>query len=187
MQAGLQKGDALLLVHVQRDFCSGGALPVPDGEQVVPVLNDWIGAAVSAGVPVYASRDWHPLGHPSFRENGGEWPPHCLQDSLGASFHPDLRIPADAVLVTSGVRFDHDQYSAFNQTGFAEKLRRDGVKRLWVGGLALDVCVQATVLDALKAGVEVTLIVAGTRALSAEGGAVALARMAAAGAAVLQP
>jgi len=185
-QSVLQKADALLLVHVQRDFCPGGALPVPEGDRVVPVLNHWIDLAAAAGVPVYAARDWHPRGHPSFREEGGEWPPHCLQDSSGASFHQDLRIPADAVLVTSGVRFDQDQYSAFNQTGFAEKLRRDGVTRLWVGGLALDVCVQATVLDALTAGFEVTVIVAGTRALGAEGGAAALARMAKAGAVILQ-
>ncbi|MFQ5793270.1 MAG: isochorismatase family protein, partial [Acidobacteriota bacterium] len=71
-------------------------------------------------------RDWHPRRHPSFLEEGGRWPPHCLQDTPGAAFHPDLELPEDAVLITKGVRFDGDQYSAFNETGLAERLKRDG-------------------------------------------------------------
>ncbi len=118
----LRQGDALLIVDVQNDFCPGGALPIAKGDEVVPVLNRWIAAARAQGVPVYASRDWHPVGHPSFKEQGGQWPPHCQQDSEGARFHPDLELPADAVTVTKGVRFDQDQYSAFDQTGLARQL-----------------------------------------------------------------
>lgn len=166
----MRPGDALVIVDVQVDFCPGGALPISGGDSVVPVLNRWIRTAAAMGIPVYASRDWHPAGHPSFREGGGNWPVHCLQDSSGAEFHPDLSLPASAVKVTKGVRFDQDQNSAFDQTGFAERLRRDRVRRLWVGGLAEDVCVLATVQDGLKNGFEVMVIGNGTMPVTSEGG-----------------
>ena len=137
----LRSGDALLIVDVQKDFCSGGALPIEDGEKVIPILNRWIAAAVSKGLPIYASRDWHPVGHISFQESGGSWPPHCIQDSDGACFHPNLKLPNSVVKVTKGTRFDRDQNSAFDETGLAEELRKKGIKRLLVGGLAEDVCV----------------------------------------------
>ncbi|HXG43915.1 MAG TPA: isochorismatase family protein [Gemmatimonadales bacterium] len=183
----LRAGDGLLLVDVQVDFCPGGALPIPDGQRVVPVLNDWIAAAVSRGIPVYASRDWHPAGHPSFATHGGQWPPHCLQDSPGAAFHPDLRLPPDVVKVTKGTRFDQDQYSAFDQTGLHARLTWDGVKRLWVGGLAQDVCVAATVLDARSLGYQVHLIPGGSLPVTVEGGKEALRRMREAGAVMGEP
>jgi len=181
----MRAGDGLLLVDVQNDFCPGGALPITDGDQVVPVLNRWLAAATAAGIPVYASRDFHPAGHPSFAPQGGPWPIHCLQDSPGAAFHAGLELPAATVVVTKGTRFDQDQNSAFDQTGFEQQLRRDGVRRLWVGGLALDVCVLATVLDARRAGFAVGLIRAGCRPVTAAGGEEALARMVAAGAEVI--
>ena len=166
----LQHGDALMLVDVQIDFCPGGALPIAHGDEVVPVLNRWIAAAVRAGVPVYASRDWHPAGHLSFIRSGGQWLPHCLQDSVGARFHPALELPDSTVVVTKGVRFDRDQYSAFDETGLATELRTRGVRRLWVGGLAQDVCVRATVLDARRVGLETIVIADATRPLTREGG-----------------
>ena len=175
-------GDALLVIDVQNDFCPGGALPIEEGDRVVPILNRWLGAARECGVPVYASRDWHPRGHLSFVEAGGQWPEHCVQDTEGAAFRADLELPADVVLVAKGVRFDLDQYSAFNETGLEERLRRDGVRRLFVGGLALDVCVRATVLDALRAGLEVRVIVDGTLPVAAEEGRRALDEMESAGA-----
>jgi len=178
----LAPGDALLIVDVQPDFCPGGALPIPQGDRVVPVLNDWIAAARAKGLAVYASRDWHPRGHLSFKERGGPWPAHCVQDTPGAAFHPRLNLPADTIVVTKGVRFDQDQYSAFDQTGFADELRRTGIKRLWVGGLAEDVCVQATVLDARTAGFAVHLIPGATRPVTEEGGRAAREAMRAAGA-----
>ena len=181
MTKEFKRGDALIVVDVQNDFCPGGALPTEDGDEVVPVLNRWLDAAVAAEVPVYASRDWHPGGHPSFEAEGGEWPPHCLQDEEGAAFHPDLDLPEAAVMVTKGVRFDQDQYSAFDQTGLAQRLRRDDVKRVWVGGLAEDVCVKATALDARKNGFAVALVPDGTRPVSAEGGEEARAELREAG------
>lgn len=166
----LRPGDALLIVDVQRDFCPGGALPIPQGDRVIAPLNRWSAAARDAAVPVYASRDWHPVHHPSFQENGGTWPAHCLQDSDGARFHPDLVLPGEAIVVTKGTRFDKDQYSAFDETGFATELRARGVRRLWVGGLAQDVCVRATVLDARRQGFDVIVIEDGTLPVTAEGG-----------------
>ena len=180
----LQPGDALLIVDVQNDFCPGGALPIERGDEVVPVLNRWIDAARAAGVPVYASRDWHPAGHLSFEEREGPWPPHCVQDTAGAAFHPDLRLPPDTIKITKGARFDQDQYSAFDQTGLADQLRRDGIKRVWIGGLALDVCVRATVLDALKEGFAAHLIPDASLPVTREGGEKALREMREAGARV---
>jgi nicotinamidase/pyrazinamidase len=177
----LKPGDALIVVDVQNDFCPGGALPIDDGDAVVPVLNRWIADAVASGVPVYASRDWHPEGHLSFEERGGPWPAHCLQDSDGARFHPDLRLPDTAVKVTKGVRFDQDQNSAFDQTGLAAQLREQGIERVWIGGLAEDVCVLATALDARDEGFSVMLIPDATRPVTAQGGEEARAQMREAG------
>lgn len=177
----LQPGDALLLVDVQIDFCPGGNLPIADGDQVVPVLNRWLAAAREKGIPVYASRDWHPSGHMSFAARGGQWPDHCLQDSAGAAFHPDLALPEDTVVISKGVRFDKDQYSAFDETGLAERLHQDGVSRVWVGGLALDVCVEATALGGREAGFAVRLIPEASKAITADGAARAIAAMLEAG------
>jgi nicotinamidase/pyrazinamidase len=166
----LRAGDALIVVDVQVDFCPGGALPIERGDEVVPVLNCWIAGAADAQVPVFASRDWHPRHHLSFRESGGEWPAHCVQDSAGARFHPELKLPDSAIVVTKGVRFDRDQYSAFDETGLATELRKQGVRRLWVGGLAQDVCVRATVLDARREGFDTIVIADATRPVENAGG-----------------
>lgn len=173
----LRLGDALLVVDVQNDFCPGGALPIPQGDRVVPVLNAWVAEAEKSGIPTYASRDWHPRGHPSFEAEGGAWPVHCLQDSPGAAFHPALNVPDSAVVVTKGTRFDRDQYSAFDGTGLDVRLRRDGVHRLLIGGLAQDVCVRATALDAKRLGFEVVLIPGASLPVTVEGGAGALREM----------
>lgn len=178
----LQPGDALIVVDVQKDFCPGGKLAIEGGDGVVSVMNAWIEAAVKKGVPIYASRDWHPPQHPSFREEGGPWPPHCLQDSDGATFHDELELPEDAVVVTKGTRLDEDQNSAFHHTGLAAHLRRHGVRRIWVGGLAQDVCVAATVLDGRAEGFDTGVIVDATRPVTAEGGREALRKMTEAGA-----
>jgi nicotinamidase/pyrazinamidase len=181
----IEGGDVLLVVDVQNDFCPGGALAIEGGDAVVPVLNDWIAAAREKGAAVFASRDWHPEGHVSFEAEGGPWPPHCIQDSPGAAFHPDLELPDDTVVVTKGVRFDHDQNSAFDQTGLAPYLKDHAVRRVWVGGLAEDVCVAATALDAAKAGFDVRLIADATRPVTADGGRNARERMSAAGVTVV--
>lgn len=161
--AQLSSQDALLVVDVQRDFCPGGALAVPDGDQVVPVLNRWIEAATRGGAVVVASRDWHPAGHVSFTERNGAWPPHCIQDSPGAAFHPELKLPEDVHVVSKGTDLDTDQYSVFDRTGLAEELLGRGVLRLWIGGLAEGVCVKSTALDGARAGFETHLILPATR------------------------
>lgn len=181
-QEMLRAGDALIIVDVQNDFCPGGTLSIEGGDQVVPVLNDWIKTATARDVPVYVSRDWHPRDHISFKQRGGLWPPHCIQDSDGAGFHPGLKVPESAIKITKGVRFDQDQNSAFDQTGLAGQLHHNGVKRLFVGGLAEDVCVLATVLDGRKEGFEVMLITGATRPVTVPGGEAARRKMNDAGA-----
>lgn len=181
----LEDADALLIVDMQNDFCPGGALPIGGGDLVVPVLNRWIDAARAAARPVIASRDWHPLRHPSFAGEGGPWPRHCVQDTQGAAFRSDLALPSDALVVTKGTRFDKDQNSAFDETGLAVLLAKLGITRVFVGGLALDVCVRATALDALSAGLKVMLIVDGTRAVDEAAGAATLKELQAAGAALV--
>ena len=185
-QSPFRPGDALIVVDVQRDFCPGGSLPIEGGDKVVPVLNDWMAKAEEASVPVFASRDWHPPDHLSFKPQGGKWPVHCVQETEGANFHPDLKLPDDAVIVTKGDRGDRDQYSAFDATGLADDLREKGVGRVWIGGLAEDVCVRATALDAAKEGFRPQVIAAATKPVSAAGGETARADMRNAGATIVE-
>ena len=161
----MMNGDraGLLVVDVQNDFCSGGALPVPNGDRVVSALNQHIDDAVARGVIVYASRDWHPAITKHFRQYNGPWPPHCVQDTDGARFHPDLRLPSTTTIVTKGEDPNSDGYSAFEGCTpegkpFLTDLRERGIRRLYVGGLATDYCVKHSVLDALSAGLRVTVL-----------------------------
>lgn len=174
--------DALIIVDVQNDFCPGGKLAVPDGDAVIPVINDCIERAQAAGIPVVASRDWHPRQHVSFADQGGPWPEHCVQDSAGAAFRDGLELPADTVKVSKGVRLDKDQYSAFDDTGLGDFLRRAGVKRVWVTGLAQDVCVHATVMSAREENFDVVLVENATRAIDEDDGRRTLEEMRNAGA-----
>jgi nicotinamidase/pyrazinamidase len=180
-------GDALLVVDLQKDFCPGGKLSVAGGDAVVPAANRWIEAAGLRGIPVFASRDWHPADHVSFAASGGDWPPHCVQDSDGARFNPALDLPSDATVVTKGVRFDRDQHAVFADTGLAVHLKKRGVRRLFVCGLALDVCVLASVMEAVDAGFDVLLIAEAARAVDPEMAPEVLKRMRQAGAVVLEP
>ena len=146
---------ALLIVDVQNDFCPGGALAVNDGDKVVAVLNRYIAVFVKQGSPVIASRDWHPRQTKHFKEFGGPWPVHCVQDTPGAAFHPRLKLPPAAIIVSKGMDPDKDSYSAFQAIDgkgrvLLDILRAAGVRELFVGGLATDYCVKASVLDALK-------------------------------------
>lgn len=181
----IQSGDAVLVIDVQKDFCPGGALAIEDGDAVVSILNQWIETAFLKGVPIYLSRDWHPIKHPSFKVNGGPWPPHCIQDTDGARFHGDLKRPENADVVTKGTRYDIDQYSVFDRTGLKSRLELDGVKRIWVGGLTQDVCVLYSVLDAVKEGFKVYVIAAGTRPVDPEHGRKAIEKMKNAGAIII--
>jgi nicotinamidase/pyrazinamidase len=154
---------ALLVIDVQNDFCPGGALAVPDGDRVVPALNRHIAAAVDTGEPVYASRDWHPPVTRHFKPYGGEWPEHCVQGSAGATFHPALRLPESALVITKGEDPDRPGYSAFegltaDGRTLLDDLRARGIDHLAVGGLATDYCVKQSVLDALRHGFSVTVL-----------------------------
>jgi len=181
----IKKGDALLIVDVQNDFCSGGALAVEEGDRIIPVINEWIEKALEFKIPICASRDWHPLEHVSFKEQGGEWPPHCVQDSPAAAFHKDLFLTSDTVIITKGVRFDKDQNSAFDETGIEAYFKRKNIHHLFICGLALDVCVSATVLDALERGFQASLILNGTRPVNYKDGLTAIEKIKAAGATVI--
>ncbi len=166
----LGKGDALVIVDVQRDFLPGGALAVPRGDEVVPVLNGYIRLFRDKGLPIIATRDWHPPNHCSFKEQGGPWPPHCVQGTPGAQFAPGLELPRDVIIISKATRPQEEAYSGFEGTDMDEKLKALGVKRLFVGGLATDYCVLSTVKDALKLGYRVYLLLDAIRAVDVNPG-----------------
>lgn len=166
----LKPGDALIVVDLQNDFCPGGALPVPQGDRVVGVMNRWIRAAERVGAVIVISRDWHPPNHCSFETEGGPWPVHCVQNTPGAGYHPDLHLPLCAFYVDKARDPDRESYSDFAGTGLSQALRQRGVQRIFIGGLALDYCVKATALDGLAEGFEVHLILPATRAVNVNPG-----------------
>ena len=149
---------ALIVVDVQLDFCPGGALAVRSGDRVVPRLNKIIGVFEGSGLPVFFTRDWHPPDHVSFRSQGGPWPPHCVQGSHGAEFHPGLRFPRDAKVISKGDMSSKEAYSGFQGTDLRAQLKKLGVDELLIGGLATDYCVKETTLDALRAGLSVEVL-----------------------------
>lgn len=151
----MPSGQALLIVDVQNDFCPGGALAVAQGDKVVPVLNRYIAICAKDKNPVIASRDWHPAKTKHFRDFGGPWPIHCVQNTAGAAFHPSLKLPEEAIIVSKGMDPTQDSYSAFQAIDTQGRELKDiltglGVRELWIGGLATDYCVKDSVLDALK-------------------------------------
>jgi nicotinamidase/pyrazinamidase len=171
----MQGKDALVIIDVQNDFCAGGALAVADGDQVVPALNRYIERFKKSALPIFATRDWHPEKTKHFKAYGGLWPVHCLQGTRGAEFRSDLRLPASAVVVSTGMGADEEGYSGFDgrdERGvtLAELLRACGVERIFVGGLATDYCVKQTVLDGFKQGFKVVLLEDASRAVNLQPG-----------------
>lgn len=178
---------ALVIVDVQNDFCPGGALAVPDGDQVIQPINSLIPHFDC----VVQTQDWHPQDHLSFASNHedkdpfetvkmkyGEqvlWPDHCVQATSGAEFHPDLNTTPSQLIIRKGFRKKIDSYSAFFEndqetvTGLHGYLQERGVKELVVTGLATDFCVKWTVLDALKLGYNVTLLEDAVRGIDMDG------------------
>lgn len=182
---------ALVIVDLQNDFADpAGALYVPGGEQVVASVNGEVEAVTEAGGLVFYTQDWHPASTPHFDTDGGVWPVHCVQDTWGAQLHPDLRV--DGPVVRKGTSGE-DGYSGFSvrdpvsgqeaSTQLGVMLDAAGVRRLRLCGLAGDVCVQATALDARRLGYEVTVLLGATRFvnLTAGDGERALEQMRAAG------
>ena len=153
--------EALIVVDFQNDFTPGGALAVPDGDRIADRVNEL--AADPRFELVIATRDWHPEGHGSFAEQGGPWPVHCVQDTEGAELHPALDRTRVDIVLDKGQDPGTDGYSGFEATGLEELLRERKVDKLTVVGLATDYCVKNTVLDALRAGFDVTVDPEGVR------------------------
>ncbi len=184
---------ALLVVDVQNDFAHpDGSLYVEGGEEIVPIVNAEVEKAVASGALVVYTQDWHPEHTPHFQQDGGIWPVHCVENTPGAEFHPDLLV-ADHEIVRKG-HDGRDGYSGFSvrdplsgergDTVLHEKLTAAGVERLVICGLATDYCVVETVLDARMLGYPVEVITDAVRAVNLQpgDGAAALARMRDAGA-----
>jgi len=183
---------ALIIVDVQNDFCPGGSLPVPDGDKVVEPLNKVVQLFESEGLPIFATCDWHPERTRHFAAYGGKWPPHCIKNTTGAKFHKDLDIDsAEILLKGTGEDENEKSYSGFGGTNFAGRsldylLNVEDARKLFIGGLATDYCVKATVLDALKLGFEVYLLKDACRAVNIkpDDGKKAIAEMKKAGAVI---
>jgi nicotinamidase/pyrazinamidase len=158
--------DVLIVVDVQNDFCPGGALPVPDGDAVVPVIN----RLMPRFGRVIATQDFHPLRHSSFAEQGGPWPEHCVQSTPGAEFHPGLDTDAIDEIVQKGTDLATDGYSGFAGTDLAERLRDAGANKVFVVGLATDYCVRATAIEAVANGFETIVLTDAIRAVDVQPG-----------------
>ncbi len=162
--------DALLITDIQKDFLPGGALPVVDSDQIISVLNGYAKRFEAAKANVFASRDWHPSNHISFKSQGGPWPTHCVQNTEGAKFSPGLKLPPGTIVISKATDPKHESYSAFDGTDFANELEMHGVTRLFIGGLATDYCVVNTVLDACKLGFETVVLVDATLGINVKPG-----------------
>ena len=192
--------EALLIIDVQNDFCPGGALAVPGGDEVVPLIN----AMQSRFEAVVLTQDWHPEGHSSFAANHASaepfsliempygpqvlWPVHCVQGSAGAEMHELLETTRADLVIRKGFRASVDSYSAFFEndhttvTGLAGYLRERGIEAVTLAGLALDFCVKFSALDAVKLGFSVTVVEDACRAIDMDGSrAAAMDEMRAAG------
>jgi len=178
---------ALIVVDVQNDFCPGGSLAVMNGDKVVEPLNKLMQEFLDRGEPVIKTRDWHPAKSKHFKMYGGTWPMHCVEDTRGAAFHPDLLDDPRIKIISKGIDESADGYSGFDGTNLARLLREDGVEEVWVGGLATDYCVKQTVLDARREGFEVKALADAMRPVNEDpqDGAEAIEEMREAGAEIV--
>jgi nicotinamidase/pyrazinamidase len=166
----LTPADALVVVDMQYDFLPGGALGVPRGDEVLAPIRQLIALYRARGLPVYASRDWHPADHVSFKAQGGPWPPHCIAGTPGAEFSTALDLTEGVKVISKATTAQADAYSAFNGTELADELRDHHVERVAVCGLATDYCVLNTVLDALTLRFKVIVLPEATRAVDVNPG-----------------
>lgn len=180
----LRSGDALVIVDVQKDFLPGGALPVPRGDEIIPALNTCLALFLKQQLPIFATRDWHPPRHCSFKSQGGPWPPHCIAGTDGAAFASSLLLPESARIISKATQEEVESYSGFSGTNLQEQLQRLGSRRLFIGGLATDYCVLHTVMDGLSLGYQTILLGDAVRAvnLSPSDGESAVKKMIAGGA-----
>ncbi|MFH1079191.1 MAG: isochorismatase family protein [Pseudomonadota bacterium] len=159
----LQPEDALSVTDVQNDFLPGGALGVPDGAMIIPSLNRIISLFHKNNLPIFFTRDWHALDHCSFQNQGGPWPPHCVRNTPGADLSSGLNIPESAIIISKGAEKDSEQYSTFygsDAAGHTQNslVKKFGVRRIFIGGLATDYCVLNSAKDALSGGYEVYIL-----------------------------
>jgi len=178
---------ALIVVDVQNDFCPGGSLAVSHGDEVIAPLNKLMKEFLDRGEAVYKTRDWHPEKTKHFATYGGTWPVHCVQNTGGAEFHPDLLNDPRITVISKGIDETADGYSGFDGTQLAQLLRDEGVEEIWVGGLATDYCVKQTVVDGISNGFKVKALADTMRPVNVnpEDGNKALDEMAAAGAEIV--
>jgi nicotinamidase/pyrazinamidase len=160
--------EALLVIDFQNDFCPGGALAVPDGDAIAPRVNELLDSGRFD--LVVATRDWHPPDHASFAEQGGPWPPHCVQGTPGAELHASLDRSRVDHIVDVGAGQTDEGYSGFEKSNLAQLLRNAEIDAVTVVGLATDYCVRATALDALREGFDVTVDRAGVRGIDVNPG-----------------
>jgi nicotinamidase/pyrazinamidase len=154
---------ALLVVDIQNDFCPGGTLAVPEGDRIIPKVNRTVSLFGRRRLPILFTRDWHPRETKHFKGFGGAWPPHCIQGTKGARFHPSLVVPKEAMILSKGMDPEQDSYSGFQATtdrgrDLESTLRELGVEELFIAGLATDYCVRATTLDAIRRGFRVHVL-----------------------------
>ncbi len=154
---------ALLVVDIQNDFCPGGALGIFGGDKIIPVVNKYIKIFSKNKLPIFISRDWHPKKTAHFKKFGGVWPMHCIENTKGARFHPGLKIPKEAVIISKGMDPKEDSYSVFQAKDAKGKrlsrfLKIFGVEEIYIAGLATDYCVRYSTIDALKTGLKVTIL-----------------------------
>jgi len=154
---------ALLVIDMQNDFCPGGALGVPEGDKIVSTINKYIKMFIKKKLTVFFTQDWHPAKTGHFKDFGGKWPAHCIQNSKGAQLHPGLNLPKQGVFLYKGMDPKKDAYSAFQAedasgTSFPQLLMRMSIDTLYVAGLATDYCVRFSVNEALKQGFKVKIL-----------------------------
>ncbi len=170
LPTNLGPGDAFIVIDVQNDFLPGGSLSIDKGYEVVAPLNRYLRLFQKKQIPLFFSRDWHPVDHCSFEKFGGRWPAHCVAESVGAQFCPALDVPESAIIISKATEVSEDAYSCFQSTGLHETLQRQNIKRLFVGGLATDYCVLESVKDAVRLSYTVVVLEDAIRAVDNEAG-----------------
>jgi nicotinamidase/pyrazinamidase len=166
MMDAFKSGDALIIADIQNDFLPGGALGIAGGDRIIPTLQAYITTFQYHHLPIVLTRDWHPVNHCSFRGQGGPWPVHCVAGSPGSLPPANFPVPPTAFIIHKAMSPEKEAYSAFQDTTLHQQLRAQGVRRVFVGGLATDYCVLNTVKDALALAYDVCLLLDGIQAVN---------------------